>query len=384
MDPKRKFILFKQSKHFCSVPWNYFKVDMRGDVYTCVNGKQVLGNLNNTDIKEILLNPKLADIKQNLSNDILDTNCKFCQSYENNVDSTNSYDFLRGLYNSMFKSTTVDYDNKNEFKLQGVDLHWSSICDLKCITCWSDQSSSIAKEQGKEVLHTPTEQADKLIDYIVANQETLKEIYLSGGEPTLIKHNLRLLKKLRRDLPFQIRVNTNMMYEADNQIIKELQEFPNVFVTISADAMNERFNYIRRGADWNKFLKNLDNLAKTHFTWRVNSVFFIASALYLSDTQNFFHENYGFNDFTINQCQMGHYDLQCRNLPVNIKNKVLEKLTAHQNQYKQNFNLVGQLNNCIDEINKPGEPAYQNYFETVDTKAGTNWATTFPELVYAS
>ena len=384
MDPKRKFILFKQSKHFCSVPWNYFKVDMSGNVTTCVNGEQVLGNLNDTDVKEILLNPKLADIKQNLSNDILDNNCKFCQSYENNVNSTTSYDYLKGLYNLMFKSATVDYDNKAEFKLRGIDLHWSSICDLKCITCWSGQSSSIAKEQGKEILHVPTEQADKLIDYIVANQETLKEIYLSGGEPTLIKHNLRLLKKLRRDLPFQIRVNTNMMYEADNQIIKELQEFPNVFVTISADAMNERFNYIRRGADWNKFLKNLDNLTKTHFTWRVNSVFFIASALYLSDTQNFFHENYGFNDFTINQCQMGHYDLECRNLSVNIKNKVLEKLTTHQNQYKQNFNLFGQLNNCIDEINKPGEPAYQNYFETIDSIAGTNWTTTFPELVYAS
>jgi hypothetical protein len=79
MDPKRKFFLFKQAKHFCSVPWNYFKVDMSGNVTTCVNGKQVLGNLNDTDVKEILLNPKLADIKQNLSNDILDNNCKFTE-----------------------------------------------------------------------------------------------------------------------------------------------------------------------------------------------------------------------------------------------------------------------------------------------------------------
>ena len=143
----------------------------------------------------------------------------------------------------MFKFENIDYDNLTEFKLQGIDLHWSSICDLKCITCWSNQSSSIAKEEGKEILHTPVEQADKLIDYIVSNQETLKEIYLSGGEPTLIKHNLRLLKKLRRDLSFQIRINTNMMYDTDNQIIKELQEFPNVLFTVSADAMNERFRW---------------------------------------------------------------------------------------------------------------------------------------------
>ena len=377
MDPKRKFILFKQAKHFCSVPWNHFKVDMSGNVTTCVNGEQGLGNLHNNDIKEILLNPTLAEIKQNLTQDILDNNCKTCQSYENS-----NYKFLRDLYNPMFKSADINYDNPAEFKLQGVDLHWSSVCDLKCITCWSKQSSSIAKEEGREVLHTSTKDADKLIDYIVANQETLQEIYLSGGEPTLINHNLRLLKRLRHDLSFQLRVNTNMMYEKDNQIIKELQEFPNVIFTISADAMEERFNYIRRGADWNRFLKNLDQLTKTHFKWRLNSVFFVASALYLSETQNFFYENYGIDDFTINQCGMDHYDLQCRNLPLHVKNKVLEKLTVHQDQYKQNFNLVGQLNNCIDEINKSGHPAYRNYFENIDSKAGTNWTNTFPELVY--
>lgn len=382
MNPKRKFFLFKQSKHFCSVPWNQVKVEADGDVFTCVNGNQLLGNLENNNIEEILSNPVLSEIKQNLSQDILDNNCKSCQSYENSIDNGNSYDYLRNLYNPMFKFENIDYDNAAEFRLQAIDLHWSSICDLKCITCWSNQSSSIAKEEGKEVLHTSTESANKLIDYIVSNQETLKEIYMSGGEPTLIKHNLRLLKRLRRDLPFQIRVNTNMMFQPDNQIVKELREFPNVLFTVSADAMGERFNYIRRGADWDKFLKNLDILVNTHFTWRLNSVFFVGSALYLSDTQKFFTDNYGFNDFTINQCFMEHDDLQCRNLPEAVKSLVLKKLIPYQTLHKQNFNLIGQINNCISEINKQGRADYQTYFENIDKKAGTNWIRTFPELKY--
>ena len=384
MDSKRKFFLFKQAEHFCSVPWSHFKVDMSGNINTCVVGGHPLGDLKNDSIENILSNPALTGIKQNLSQDILDNNCRKCHPYENKVDDDNSYNFLRGLYNSMFKSAIINYDNPTEFALQGVDLHWSSLCDLKCITCWSKQSSSIAKEEGKEILHTPNETADKLIDYIVANQETLKEIYLSGGEPTLINHNLRLLKKLRRDLSFQIRINTNMMYDPDNQIIKELQEFPNVLFTVSADAMGDRFNYIRRGADWNKFLKNLDNLIRTHFTWRLNSVFFVGSASYLSDTQNFFIDNYGFNDFTINQCGMEHYNLQCRNLAEDVKNKVLEKLIAHQNIHKNNFNLVGQINNCINEIKNHGSPNYQKYFENIDSKAGTSWTNVFPELIYVN
>lgn len=382
MDPKQKFFLFKKSNHFCSVPWNHFKIDTEGSVTTCVNGKKILGNIKDYTIKEILTNSKLIEIKKNLLDDVLDNNCKFCQSCENTIYNNDDYKFVRGLYNGMFKSADIDYNNVEEFKLHGIDLHWSSICDLKCITCWSKQSSSIAQEEGKEILHTSTEEADKIIDYIVSNQETLKEIYLSGGEPTLIKHNLRLLKKLRRDLTFQIRINTNMMFDSNNQIIKELREFPNVFFTISSDSIGERFNYIRRGADWNKFIKNLNDLVKTHFSWRLNSVFFVGSALYLSDTQNFFIENYGFDDFTINQCQMDHDDLRCRNLPAKVKNKTLEKLVCHQTLHKQNYNLVGQLNNCISELNESGHPDYCNYFNLIDRKAGSDWTKVFPELVY--
>jgi hypothetical protein len=104
--------------------------------------------------------------------------------------------------------------------------------------------------------------------------------------------------------------------------------------------------------------------------------------LYLSETQDFFVENYGINDFTINQCGMEQYDLQCRNLPSGIKEKALEKLLKHQNRHKHNLNLFGQLNNCIKEINIEGDPNYKNYFDQIDLKAGTNWTEVFPELVY--
>lgn len=380
-DAKRKFFLFKQSKHFCSVPWNYIKVNMDGSVRTCVNGETPLGNINDSNITEILSDPKLTAIKTNLSADIPDKNCTVCQQYHN-VNDSYEYKFLRELYNPMFKFVDIDYDNSNSFKLSGIDLHWSSVCDLKCITCWSKQSSSIAIEEGKEVLHTPTDKANQLIDYIVENQSGLEEIYLSGGEPTLIKHNLHLLKRLRRDQNFVIRINTNMMFNEDNPIVKELLEFPKVLVTMSADAMGDRFNYIRRGANWHHFIKNLDRLYKTHFTWRLNSVFFVGSVLHLSDTQKFFVDNYDINDFTINQLAMDHPELACRNLTAGLKQQCRDKLLQHQNAYKNNKNLSGQLTNCITELDTDGIPAYKDYFESIDKKAGTHWSATFPELIY--
>lgn len=381
MDPKRKFFLFKQSKHFCAVPWNYFKVGMNGDVATCVNGEYTLGNLKNNSIEEILNNPKLVEIRDNLIKDQPDKNCQKCQSLEN-VSNSYEHKHFRELYNPIFKSVDIEYDDIQSFKFSGVDLHWSSVCDLKCITCWHKQSSSIAVEERKPILHIPTDIADKLIDYIANNQEGLKEIYLSGGEPTLIKHNLHLLKRLKKDSDLVIRINTNMMFDDDNLIVRELLEFPNILVTMSADSIGDRFNYIRRGGDWNLFLKNLDKLHKTHFRWRLNSVFFVGSALYLSDTQNFFYNNYGIDDFTINQLEMDHPDLACRHLPQQLKEQCRDKLTAHQHDHRGNLNLIGQLTNCLMELKESGMPDYKDYFESVDKKAGTDWIKVFPELIY--
>jgi len=371
MKPKRKILLFTKSKHFCAVPWNHIKVDPSGKITTCVKGSELLGNIHHNSIEEILSNKNLLRIKNNLKQDLHDVNCQSCQSLENNEE--HSYKFLRDLYNPLFKHSLVDYDSDTEFILNGIDLHWGSTCNLKCITCWAEQSSSIAKEIGVPVKQVTSDAADNLINFIVSNQHSLKEIYMSGGEPTLIKHNLQLLKGLRRDLDFTLRVNTNLSFPENNAIINELKNFPKVQFTISADAMGDRFNYIRRGADWKNFLYNLDRLRNLHFSWTVNSVFFVASAISLPETQKFFMENWDIHDFTINQVGMGHTNLKCRNLPVVTKKIVETKILEHREKYKNNLNLYGQLTNCIKEIRLDVEECYTSFFEGTDKKIGSNW-----------
>jgi radical SAM protein with 4Fe4S-binding SPASM domain len=380
MDPKKKFYLFKQSENFCSVPWNYLKINMDGAVNTCVNGSSPLGNIHSDSIDDLIASPTLKSIKQNSYNNIEDSNCRRCLTFEHSqgVD----YQYLRGLYNSMFVKTPVDYSDPEDFKLAGLDLHWGSTCNLKCITCWAKQSSAIAQEQGVPILNVSTQAADSLIDYVIDHQEHLKEIYLSGGEPTLIKHNLRLLQRLNKDTDCEIRINTNMMFDLDNQIINELKKFPNVLFTISADSsVPERFNYIRRGASWDKFMANLDALMPLHFRWRVNSVFFVGSAMTLADTQQYFMDRFGITDFTINQMFMDHMTMRARNLPATVKADVQARLLAHREKYSNNSNLSGQIVNCLKELEQVGSDDYKPYFDNIDSIAGTNWRRVFAELV---
>jgi len=379
MDPEKKFFLFKKTQHFCSVPWNYLKINTDGKVHTCVKGKSVLGNINDQTIQDILKNPELKKIRQDLFHDRESSNCVSCRELDH---TGKSYSYLRSMYNDWFKKNPVDYSDFDNFYLSGIDLHWSSTCNLKCITCWSRQSSAIASEIGAPILHVPSDQAQKIIDWTIAQQHQLKELYFSGGEPTLIKHNVHLLERLEPREDLLLRINTNMTFDRDNPFIQQLSRFPNVLFTMSADSTHQRFEYIRQGAKWKDFLNNLEWLGQGHYQLRINSVFFVASAFTLLETQGFFKKNFDITDFTINQCEMEKYDLFCRNLPDNLKKTIGDGLRDILSLPDLDTNLSGQISNCLIELEKePNGRDYRNYFNNIDRLRGTDWKEIFKELI---
>jgi organic radical activating enzyme len=381
MDPKKKFILFRRADHFCSAPWNLLYVDTDGGIRTCTRG-HVVGHCQDKDVTDILKGQPLQDIKKGILEDQITSNCARCISLENHGDGANNYHHLRNMYNEMFVDQSVDYRDTAEFVLGAVDLHWSSVCDLKCITCWARQSSSIANEQGLPVHHTPTNTAHRLIEFITENQDSLREVYLSGGEPTLIKYNLNLLQQLEKRPDLQIRVNTNMMWSQDNRIIEEILKFPRVLFTCSADNLGTRFEYIRRGAKWNTFVDNLAYLKRfDNVEIRINSVFFVLSALDMPRVIDFFRTQYQIENFTINQCGMGHTYYQCRNLDESVKIQVRHQLEGLKTKYAHDLNLLGSLNNCIQELDRPKEECYRDKLDGVDLRARISWTQLFPELV---
>ena len=60
---------------------------------------------------------------------------------------------------------------------------------------------------------------------------------------------------------------------------------------------------------------------------------------------------------------------------------IQEQLLHHQEKYKQDINLYGQLKNCLDELAQPSSESYVDFFNDVDKKAGTNWQNIFQELI---
>jgi len=380
MDPKTKFKFFRQNKHFCAAPWNLLYVDVNGEIDSCTRGG-LFGNPAIHSLPKILSNDKYKNLRTDIINDKLTDNCRKCIEFENS-STAGEFKSLRNHYNELVVDSDTDYSDASGFKLMALDLHWSSICNLKCVTCWAKQSSSIAREQNKPVNYTPPEVANRLIEHISNNQSYLKEIYLSGGEPTLIKYNLKLLKQIEKRPEILIRVNTNMQWKQNNPIIQEILKFPNVLFTCSIDGMEEEFNYIRRGGDWKVTLANIKFLqSHTNVEIRANTVFFVLTAQRIPQIIDYFMEEVGSMDHTINQCQMGHDDLRARNLPTHIKNKVRQDLTQTFDKYKDKLNIAGNLKNCLLELdNEASSDLYKQYFDHIDKLQGSNWRKLFPEL----
>jgi molybdenum cofactor biosynthesis enzyme MoaA len=379
MDPKEKFYLFFKHKHFCAVPWNHLEIFSNGKIQTCSKGT-FFGDINTDPIEKILQNDTIKNIKQDLLDDKLIDNCKACHK----LSTKDEHFDLRNHYNPMFKNFDVNYTDLEEFHLNAIDLHWDNTCNLKCVYCNPYQSSQIAAEQNIKFNKLDNENIEKIINLIVDNQWHIKEIYFSGGEPLLIKHNKQLLQRIdNKDLP--IRINSNItMCNDQNSVFAELKKFKNVLWTVSADSMGERFNYIRHGANWDQFINNLETIKQLGHQLRLNSVFFIGNLIAIFDTIDYFVKKHNITDITINQLD-DHQYLLPRNASKQVKLQALQKLndllesgiiSDKSNSYYNIARCAKELEHDIDD-----PIGYQNYFDSLDSLRNTNWRSVFTELV---
>ena len=377
MDSKKKYQLFKQNDNFCVCPWTNAQIYTNGDVKTCSVGRDILGNVNETDLDEILSKSKtIKRIRSNMLNDTPDANCVVCQ--HRTIDE-NDFNYLKDHYNHKIIKDDVNYEDVGNFDLRFIDLHWSNICNLRCVMCHPEQSSLIAKDEN--FITTPVNQKNvkKIRKMIVEKQDHLKEIYLSGGEPFYIPYNFSLLEEIvNKEVP--IRVNTNMHWEKNNRVFKALLKFKNVQLTMSVDALNEKFGYIRNGADWDTFKKNLEFIrTNTNFGIRVNTIFSVINAVDICNLIKYFYEQ-NIKDITINLCTTPS-PIDAKNYPKDKKRKVIQDiLDLIKTLPAEDVNLIANLKNCIDRIQLDNEQPYMDCLDQITRKHQQDWRSVFKDL----
>ena len=369
------------NKHFCPMPWTGLMYNFDGKVKNCIRSDSatgLLGNIKDAPIEEILLGSINVTKQTNITNNKPAAGCHTCYELEHGKEG---FDIIsdRIFYIREFKKTSLDTYQPNNFDLQTIDVRWTNLCNFSCVYCGPEFSSKWADELNVRIETPSDEQSADFREYIYRHAKNLKHVYLAGGEPLLMKENLELLKELNPEV--NLRINTNLS-KVDTGVFDAVCKFKNVHWTVSAETIEEEFEYIRFGGKWSDFLDNLNTIRKLDHKISFNMLWFL-----LNYDTVFGYVDYlkglGFhnNSFVIGALLTPDY-LNIRHLPENVLNLLKIKLESKINQ-QPGYLLEDSYRNMLHYIQQPIEKNLTNSFEqlaVMDQRRGVDSSKIFTEL----
>ena len=369
------------NKHFCPMPWTGLMFNFDGSVKNCIRSDDqtgVLGNIKDTPIEEILLGSKNIIKQTNITNNKPAAGCHTCYDLEHGKQG---FDIIsdRIFYIREFKKTPLDTYQANNFNLQAIDVRWTNLCNFACVYCSASFSSKWADELNIRT-ETPSEQqlAD-FREYIYRHAKNLKHVYLAGGEPLLMKENLELLQELNPEV--NLRINTNLS-KVNTGVFDAVCRFKNVHWTVSAETIEDEFEYIRFGGQWSDFLDNLNTIRQLDHKISFNMLWFLLNYNSVFDYVDYI-KGLGFhnNSFVIGALLTPDY-LNIRHLPENVLHSLKLKLESRINE-NPGYLLEDSYRNMLHYITQSIEKNLTNSFEqlaVMDHRRGVDSSKIFTEL----
>ena len=288
------------SKTFCVLPWMHVATNAAGTMRVCCNstpGKNGLEHpsggkykLHKHDIREAWNSKTMTTIRQQFLDGERPDMCERCFREEDaGVKSA------RQSWNEGWFCSDNDYSNITpEPKAQYVDLRLGNLCNLKCRMCnpyasnqWVSEWNMIEDplpEEELQRLDTDTmtwPNKPKTWENLIAVADTIEEVYLTGGEPTLALAQYKLFDYLiERGLNENIilKYNTNLT-NIPQRMIEYWDRFKTVKLNCSIDAYGDLNRYIRYPTNWKLVDKNLKRFldmksvrVQIHTTVQINNI----------------------------------------------------------------------------------------------------------------
>jgi sulfatase maturation enzyme AslB (radical SAM superfamily) len=269
---------------FCSLPFTEIFLGPDGSVKTCCSADNPIGSLHKNTIDEIINGPYATEIRQEIINGNWHPNCRQCKHQESqNASSERKNDIITFW-------TEVGSIDSSFFKLKRLDLRWSNTCNLTCTYCYEYFSSKWATLKGLKINTIKDENENSLFLMIEKNIDSIENILMLGGEPLLQKQNLRLVNTITDNRSFYILTNLAIPLES-NSIAQTLINERNAKWGVSFETVGKRYEYVRRGASWDVFVKNINYIQeKTSNNLDVHSLYSIYSAFNLVEFYEFIYE----------------------------------------------------------------------------------------------
>ena len=209
---------------------------------------------------------QLKNIQKNMLDNVRDSGCDICWKKEDRGFSS-LRQHSNQIYAKELKQIRQGFIPKEPIYL---DLRLGNLCNLKCRMCISEWSSQIAGEilenPNEDWIDTPTQKVYGLDDDSWETIEIwipyVKRVFMTGGEPTIIKRNLDYIDKIIQSghaSEVELIFTTNAT-NINKKFIEDSKKFKNVNFNVSIDAVGKLANYIRNPSDWETIVKNMNLL----------------------------------------------------------------------------------------------------------------------------
>lgn len=236
-------------------------LDQRGQVRACCqNDFHLLGNVTQHRLVDIWRGERAQALRRALAAHDLDLGCDFCewQVAKGRPDLA----FARWFDEFPVTSDEPDWP-------QQLELAVSNTCNLQCVMCDGEWSSSI-RSQREHLPPLPKPYGDEFFEDLVDFLPHLRKVKFLGGEPFLAAETLRVMDLLvDAGLRTDCHVTTNGT-QWTPRVERILDRLP-VGVSVSVDAATaETYESIRVGSSWATLQANLDRFqarAEAHGTY---------------------------------------------------------------------------------------------------------------------
>jgi pyruvate-formate lyase-activating enzyme len=324
--------------------------------------------------------PEHQLLKQSIENNVELTGCKHCfNSEQNGIESRRCGS--KKLYEEFHKDVELNIDSP-----QGLDYSVGNLCNLKCMICGPQNSTSWIPDYQKiypdrDISNLSYKKFEQLTITDSSFLKNLKNVHFhGGGEPLLSRAHVELLLKIKEVKGLQdVRVfyNTNATVTPSDEVLKLWEECQLIELYFSIDDIESRFEYQRTGANWLAVTKNLDwfyhHMPHNHM-FNVNCVWSYLNLFYLDElvdwySRNFSQNLYGDPTNLIFQRAIGEFNITA------MHEKLHQML---QDKFVNHLELLS-LVNAVAVDNSTEHQLFWNYINKIDSVRKQSFKQVCPE-----
>lgn len=261
--------------NYCPLPFNHLNIHPNGGVSICCVAK-----MDGPDSGFIKKNNKMMNLREDKLDDIFESdyyknlrNDMLTGKYPKACDGCYKIEQLGGQ--SRRNAELRRWGEYNESKLEFIDLRLSNLCNLKCMMCYPDSSSSLITDYKKWSDELPFMSKndtsfelfqwfnEDIVEQLKQHKDSLKYLYINGGEPFIMPIQWKMLEKL---IDWGVAGNIHISYNTncttyDESFNDYWKHFKVVTVGCSIDGVGDKNTFIRYPSKWDVANDNILKIA---------------------------------------------------------------------------------------------------------------------------